>query len=593
MAWINTLFAYLNPFNWVGRQTFPPRRRYDLRRTLRHRTHRTFFFHLPLLGAGAGTKRRHDSDPPPQRKTRVRFADPDSSTLTRAGDACSEDSYTSTDEQAADASDASSLASESDNIPEWNSDTDEVDPPSPTDSFIARLSSSRRYATYTPARTARPAILEDIPTTCPPNTRTDPQAAARWHNLIRAEEHTRGWPTEDAELYAHLALRGNEPLMPSKWEVDFPTLPGRLFVPQPEDPGFVPSAQLPVLHALGWDQKAGKEARAVRVLQDLVDVGCYVRDLMHTSTHRRTSTLSKGQTSAETAQRRAIVAAIEWGLKDADVAPEVRGTHLPCLLVLQAEGESTVVLKERCVRELRELREAWRASLMSGRTDAGANVVPPVYAILCRGCRMVFVALEDRKEVHSSRPFEDGGRDEDADVEGGSQADSHLSELEDLDADEPQSTPSSSNAAPAPTTDAQAQQPLRIIDIYDWSKEEGQDVWIGVSVMMLAVHARDLMVEWYGFRDPRAAVSDVEGDGIDEEHGDDGGEAPGHDAAVDEEDGNEDPEDQALSSEDGEVDGEHVMSGALAVERDDEGPERDGASGRGGFTSVEDLGSDE
>lgn len=226
-------------------------------------------------------------------------------------------------------------------------------------------------------------------------------------------------------------------------EADFPALPSVLFT---VDEG----GGAAILAPRGGGR--GGVVKAARVLEELLGVGAYVRDLVGCERVRKREGRGRGRSGAnapEVIVERAVLGYYRWALWDSGVDGADTG-FLGCLVIVRGSGgEDVGGLQERLVRGLQGLRGRWEERLGLVRE------APPLCGVLCTGSVVVLISLKDEHEVEEeAEPRAARGEGE----EGGE-------------------------------VGFDAKNMLRILAAYNFMQDPGQDVWIAFSIAMLIVHS--------------------------------------------------------------------------------------------------------
>ncbi|KAB8068435.1 hypothetical protein BDV29DRAFT_184539 [Aspergillus leporis] len=195
------------------------------------------------------------------------------------------------------------------------------------------------------------------------------EKARRWADAINVPGGF--YNEEEQDLFFRLAMRGFEPLMPSGWRPDFPTLPSTLFSDSE-------SNSVPLIQAF-----KRPETYATKSLSSLFSLGGRVRDCK--ISRKRPGILIKN----------AIKQYIRWALYDTDL--QTKTDTIPVhAIYAQRKGENTLNAVKKLNRRLQSLSSRYRKALSvaatnedHGSTSPRANgedgrfaVLRPVYPLL-------------------------------------------------------------------------------------------------------------------------------------------------------------------------------------------------------------------
>ncbi|KAF1817529.1 hypothetical protein P152DRAFT_469949 [Eremomyces bilateralis CBS 781.70] len=171
-----------------------------------------------------------------------------------------------------------------------------------------------------------------------------------------------GWKYEAMELFLKLSMRGYEPLLPHDWQLDFDGFPSVLFEPLSE-PAYIRNA-------------TGSEFRALKALEDIINIGPRVRDAFELSVQQRT---------AERVLTDAINRYALWAFKDGNVNPKT-GSMIPIFTTWAGPGtEAPVKLQSELARKFRFIASSWRdAQYFRANMDQSAEPaqLPTLYGVI-------------------------------------------------------------------------------------------------------------------------------------------------------------------------------------------------------------------
>ncbi|RAL00905.1 uncharacterized protein BO80DRAFT_464990 [Aspergillus ibericus CBS 121593] len=155
------------------------------------------------------------------------------------------------------------------------------------------------------------------------------ERAKRWASAINVPEGL--YNEEEKDLFYRLAMRGFEPVIPTIWRHDFPTLPESLY-PRGAEPSSAPII----------DVTRSSNLYATKALSSLFAVGGRVRDC---EIHRK---------KPEPLIKQAITNYIRWALFDANLhtAKDAVPVHV---IYAQKKGESTLKAVQKMNEKLRKL----------------------------------------------------------------------------------------------------------------------------------------------------------------------------------------------------------------------------------------------
>lgn len=174
---------------------------------------------------------------------------------------------------------------------------------------------------------------------------------------VAASLRDRGWPEADVALYRKIDMRGREPLLPGSWEKDFPGFPRVLFNFNP-DRTFIKS--------VGSTNKKGADFRAIKALEELVDLGTRVRDKI------------KCEKAPEGIIKRAISDYFKWSMKDLGIWTKKDWTPILAIEVGLPEAD-TELLQSNITSKLKKLHASWQDALAGlDRNDE----TPPIYGVV-------------------------------------------------------------------------------------------------------------------------------------------------------------------------------------------------------------------
>ncbi|KAL2001216.1 hypothetical protein VTN02DRAFT_2089 [Thermoascus thermophilus] len=161
------------------------------------------------------------------------------------------------------------------------------------------------------------------------------EKAKRWAGAVTLPDGK--WAEAEQDLYFRLAMRGFEPLVPSHWHLDFPTLPDTLFA--------LRDGPEPLIQALG-----DNEFRAIKFLGDLLSLGSRVRDRQFTPL------------GPESIIERTVKRYLGWALRDANI--HNRPNAIPVYdIYTMRQGQSTREAVTRLNCRLISLAKRYRDSL--------------------------------------------------------------------------------------------------------------------------------------------------------------------------------------------------------------------------------------
>ena len=161
------------------------------------------------------------------------------------------------------------------------------------------------------------------------------------------------WTAMEVNLWTKLNIRGFEPLLPSNWQMDFPTCPNNLFTAN-KSRAFIHSANgndfrgkqfLLILPSLSLTTK-GSRFSAIKALFSLFTLGARARDRL------------KVGLLPEQVLVRCIRSYVKWSLEDSDLHHR---DYIPALVVVaKGPSESTKDIVARCQSRIHALGQRYR-----------------------------------------------------------------------------------------------------------------------------------------------------------------------------------------------------------------------------------------
>lgn len=301
--------------------------------------------------------------------------------------------------------------------------------------------------------------------------------ALRHAQAQQLPEDASTWAEAEKDLFYRLAMRGFEPLLPGHWTMDFKTLPGFLFASANQKPLILP-----------FDER---EFRAKHYLRNLFSIAAKARD-------RRLAGLR-----AEPSIKRILRQYICWALLDAGVHPSQRPKVIPVhAMVAMRRGESTQDVIRRMSKRLYKLARRYQdlhrvrpsiepTSQTYHKPSSGLDCsleyddphMPTLIGLMIVSSVVVVVTLDSRSQPHKSPP-----REKDS-----------VPEQEYLRSF-PSTSPSlGSRIAEESSTIATIKDDfgLRFIANFDFSTQDGYDVWDGFAMAICIMRIRKTMLELY------------------------------------------------------------------------------------------------
>jgi hypothetical protein len=178
----------------------------------------------------------------------------------------------------------------------------------------------------------------------------------RWDQKAQAQREE-GWSEHAIEIFRKIGMRGYEPLLPSAWKLDFPTLPAELFSDDEEEV-FINTAckgdfRGKQIVGLIFARIVINTFLATRALQNLLLLGARIRDARdHRSDNR----------GPQDAARRGIEAYMKWAQLDGGVD----GPDDINILVLETGSKKVAPaeLQESMVHRMEEIASIFRATFL-------------------------------------------------------------------------------------------------------------------------------------------------------------------------------------------------------------------------------------
>ncbi|KAL9619060.1 MAG: hypothetical protein Q9160_006315 [Pyrenula sp. 1 TL-2023] len=296
----------------------------------------------------------------------------------------------------------------------------------------------------------------------------DAERARRQAEVNNALIQSGSWSSQEKDLFARLAMRGFEPLVPEDWYIDFNTLPSPLFSNEDGEPALIQEGH-------------SNDFRARTQLRTLITMGMRARD-------RRLVNLR-----SEPTMRKILTGYLDWALRDSTLHPSQRPNTIPIHAIAhQRPHEKTNTVITRLTSKLSDLAHRYRdfqgihPSVEPPHSDStaltAADEEDPRFPILtgfmiCAS--IIVIATLDSNPALAPPPI-------------------------------PPTTPSSRGSTPYPSLfgpekapaksfdEAKEESGLRIIAMLDFS-EPGMDVWHALAVAITVMRIRRTMQEMMEF----------------------------------------------------------------------------------------------